>query len=48
MGVKNDYLRGLGRRQVPGDTHHRLRIFPDYSEETSKHIQVPTWVLNYD
>ena len=29
-------------------THRGLRIYPDYSEETFKHILVPAWILNYD
>ena len=33
---------------VPGDTHRNLRIEPEYSEQTFKHILVPLWLLTYD
>ncbi|MFT5401688.1 MAG: putative RNA-binding Zn-ribbon protein involved in translation (DUF1610 family) [Verrucomicrobiales bacterium] len=45
---KNRFVQGLCRSDVPGDTHRHLQIHPDYSEETFKHILVPTWILNYD
>jgi hypothetical protein len=32
---------------VPGDTHRNLRIDPDYSGQTFKHILVPIWLLSY-
>ena len=34
-------------RQVPGDTQRNLRVFPDYSAQTFKHILVPVWLLTY-
>jgi hypothetical protein len=40
-------LRDLCAAQVPGDTYRNLRIDPDYSAETFKHILVPVWVLAY-
>ena len=40
-------LRDLCAAQVPGDTYRNLRIDPDYSGETFKHILVPVWVLAY-
>jgi hypothetical protein len=38
----------LCARQVPGDTHRNLQIFPEYSDRTFKHILVPVWLLKYD
>ncbi len=40
-------LMGLCGRQVPGDTYRNLRIYPQYSGETFKHILVPIWLLTY-
>jgi hypothetical protein len=34
--------------QVPGDTHRNLRIFPNYSAQTFKHLLVPIWLLTYN
>ena len=45
---KDAFVKGLCAREVPGDTYRRLKIFPDYSEPTFKHILVPVWILNYD
>lgn len=33
---------------VPGDTHRNLRIFPQYSGQTFKHVLVPLWLLTYN
>ncbi len=41
-------LESLCARQVPGDTYRNLRIRPDYSARTFKHVLVPVWVLSYD
>jgi hypothetical protein len=41
-------LRELCARQVPGDTHRNLRIHPDYSARTFKHVLVPVWLLTYN
>ena len=41
-------LEQLCARQVPGDTYRNLRIHPDYSNRTFKHVLVPVWVLSYD
>ena len=43
----HEQLRAMCARQVPGDTHRNLRIFPSYSGETFKHILVPIWLLTY-
>jgi hypothetical protein len=40
-------LMALCAREVPGDTHRDLRIDPEYSGETFKHILVPAWLLTY-
>jgi len=32
---------------VPGDTHRHLRIDPQYSGRTFKHLLVPVWLLAY-
>ena len=41
-------LEQLCAQQVPGDTHRNLRIQPDYSHRTFKHVLVPVWVLSYN
>jgi Zn finger protein HypA/HybF involved in hydrogenase expression len=33
--------------QVPGDTYRNLRIFPEFSNPTFKHVLVPVWFLAY-
>jgi hypothetical protein len=38
----------LCARQIPGDTHRNLQIFPEFSGRTFKHILVPVWLLKYD
>jgi hypothetical protein len=38
----------LCARQIPGDTHRDLQIFPEFSGRTFKHILVPVWLLKYD
>jgi hypothetical protein len=40
-------LRSMCAAQVPGDTHRNLRVYPDYSGQTFKHILVPLWPLSY-
>jgi hypothetical protein len=40
-------LRSMCAAQVPGDTHRNLRVYPDYSGQTFKHILVPLWLLSY-
>jgi hypothetical protein len=40
-------LEALCAAQVPGDTHRNLRIAPEYSAQTFKHILVPVWLLAY-
>ena len=44
----NARLEQLCAQQVPGDTYRNLRIHPDYSNRTFKHMLVPVWVLSYD
>lgn len=41
-------LEQLCARQVPGDTHRNLRIYPTYSGQTFKHLLVPIWLLTYN
>jgi hypothetical protein len=41
-------LEQLCAQQIPGDTHRNLRIHPDYSQRTFKHVLVPVWVLSYN
>ena len=43
----NAGLRDLCASQVPGDTYRNLRIEPEYSGQTFKHILVPVWLLSY-
>ncbi len=45
--IMDTRLRDLCAAQVPGDTYRNLRIDPDYSGETFKHILVPVWLLAY-
>lgn len=40
-------LEQMCAREVPGDTHRDLQIYPDYSGQTFKHILVPVWLLTY-
>jgi hypothetical protein len=40
-------LMQLCAAQVPGDTQRNLRIDPDYSGLTFKHILAPIWLLTY-
>jgi hypothetical protein len=40
-------LEALCAQQVPGDTYRNLRIAPEYSAQTFKHILVPLWLLAY-
>ena len=44
----NARLEQLCAQQVPGDTHRNLRIHPDYSNRTFKHVLVPVWMLSYN
>jgi hypothetical protein len=41
-------LMELCAREVPGDTHRNLQIFPEYSAQTFKHLLVPIWLLTYN
>lgn len=40
-------LKGMCGDQVPGDTYRNLRIQPEYSGQTFKHILLPIWLLTY-
>ncbi|HKE83480.1 MAG TPA: hypothetical protein VKB50_07000 [Vicinamibacterales bacterium] len=40
-------LEQLCGGQVPGDTYRNLRIDPQYSAQTFKHVLVPIWLLTY-
>ena len=41
-------LQQLCARQIPGDTYRNLRIAPEYSSRTFKHVLVPVWLLSYN
>ena len=41
-------LEELCAREIPGDTYRNLRIHPDYSSRTFKHVLVPVWLLSYN
>jgi hypothetical protein len=41
-------LQQLCAQQVPGDTYRNLRIYPQYSGQTFKHVLVPIWLLTYN
>jgi hypothetical protein len=47
VAVMQAVLRNLAASDVPGDTYRNLRIAPEYSNETFKHILVPVWLLIY-
>jgi predicted RNA-binding Zn-ribbon protein involved in translation (DUF1610 family) len=41
-------LERLCASQVPGDTHRGLRISPQFSAQTYKHLLLPVWLLTYE
>ncbi len=43
----HNQLMALCGAQVPGDTYRNLRIYPQFSGRTFKHILVPVWLLAY-
>ncbi|MCW1887068.1 zinc ribbon domain-containing protein [Luteolibacter flavescens] len=47
FGTMEGMLREMCGREVPGDTYRNLRIFPQFSDKTFKHILVPIWLLAY-
>ena len=47
FGVMQESLRSMCARDVPGDTYRNLRIYPEYSGKTFKHILVPIWLVSY-
>ena len=40
-------LEKMCAQQIPGDTHRNLRIHPQFSAQTFKHILLPVWLLTY-
>jgi len=40
-------LQQLCAREIPGETYRNLRIDPDFSEQSFKHVLVPVWMLTY-
>ena len=47
FGIMEGQLRNMCAREVPGDTYRNLRIYPDYSRKTFKHILCPVWLIAY-
>ncbi|MDB6076259.1 MAG: hypothetical protein JWO82_6 [Akkermansiaceae bacterium] len=47
FGTMEALLREMCGREVPGDTYRNLRIDPEYSNKTFKHILAPIWLLAY-
>jgi hypothetical protein len=47
FGIMAGELRNMCAREVPGDTYRNLRIHPDYSRKTFKHILCPVWLVAY-
>jgi len=43
----NAALQQLCAQQIPGDTYRNLRIAPEFSGRTFKHVLVPVWLLSY-
>lgn len=43
----DDLLRAQCIAQIRGDTHRNLKMAPDYSTQTFKHILLPVWLLSY-
>jgi hypothetical protein len=41
-------IERLCASEVPGDTQRNLRVAPDYTGQTFKHLLVPVWVLSYN
>jgi len=47
FGIMEGFLREMCAKQVPGDTYRNLRISPDFSNKTCKHILCPIWIIAY-
>ncbi|MCH7228269.1 zinc ribbon domain-containing protein [Haloferula sp. A504] len=47
FGIMEGQLRTMCAREVPGDTYRNLRIYPEYSRKTFKHILCPVWLIAY-
>jgi len=43
----DEMLRQACASRVPGDTQRNLRISPQYSGQTFKHVLLPVWLLTY-
>lgn len=46
-GFMEGMLREMCGREVPGDTYRSLQIYPQFSEQTFKHILAPIWMVTY-
>jgi hypothetical protein len=46
-GRMDGQLRDQCTAQIPGDTSRNLKISPDYSAQTFKHVLLPVWLLTY-
>lgn len=46
-GRMDNLLRSQCISRIPGDTHRNLRISPEYSAQTFKHILLPVWLVSY-
>ena len=44
----HEKLTAMCASRIPGDTYRNLRIFPEYSGQTFKHILAPMWLLTYN
>lgn len=47
FGKMEGMLREMCAREIPGDTYRNLRIHPQYSRKTFKHILTPIWLIAY-
>lgn len=43
----SNHLRKLCAAEIPGDTHRNLRIEPQFSDQTFKHVLLPVWLVSY-
>ncbi len=48
LNKMREVMHRLAQRDVPGDTHKNLRIHPEFSRQTFKHVLLPVWLLTYD
>lgn len=47
FGAMHGMLESMCAKQIPGDTYRGLRIDPEYSGKTFKHLLAPVWLLAY-